>query len=69
MKLFLITRNCSGLDEYSGLVVAAKNELDATIVAEDFSKDFNPKTLDCELIGTAKRGSQRGVILDSFIGA
>ena len=68
MKLFLLSKN-AGYDEYAGLVVVAKNELDAVGVAIDFNNDFNCKSLDCELIGTAKRGSRRGVVLDSFIGA
>lgn len=41
LKLFLITRDGSGLDEYEGAVVAAKNEGEARLIHPDGSQFWN----------------------------
>lgn len=78
MKLYLLTQDVeTGLDTYDSVIVAAKDENDAARITPsnkdiksqglwfgDWPKDI--KDIKVELIGTAKKGTKRGVILASF---
>lgn len=80
MKLYLLSIDYRGYDTYDSCVVAAKNEEEARTIhpAEDPTyPDWNPwkqssgwatspQEVTVELIGTATRGTKKGVILASF---
>lgn len=82
MNLYYITQNVrSGWDTYDGAVVAAKNIKDARTIHPSNFTDNNwweePQSpysawahrldqVEVELIGKAKRGVKRGVVVASF---
>lgn len=77
MKLWLIQRTDRvGWDEYDSAVVAADDEVSARSINPDGSGRKwgdrysswckSPELVDVTLLGTAKRGTEAGVILASF---
>lgn len=74
MKLYLLTKEIDGLDEYDACVVCAKDEEDALTIHPDggiFVENSrhsawakHKSEITCEQIGTSK--GPRGVILASF---
>lgn len=69
MNIYLATRSCTRLDEYSGFVVVArdvdeaKNLVDARVDAENYKKDFDYFTVG-KYIGEETDGH---ILLESFI--
>lgn len=74
MKLFLVRQEINDdYDTYDSIIVAAKDEFDAQEIkpldAEDNNYGSWVKSVDDLIvteIGTAKKGTQRGIILESF---
>ena len=78
MKLYILCQSENvGYDTYDSAVVAAKSEDDARKIHasgddDHWKHDWNhtwadkPEQVDVELIGTALRGTKRGVVLASF---
>jgi len=70
MNLYLIDRiGHVGYDEFDGFVIAAESETEARSLCNQADEgDIWGNQLDatCELIGTAKDGTNKGVILESF---
>lgn len=83
MKLWLITADTRGYDVYDSAVVVAETKKIAQTIHPDNhnerdgylprNKDFyyswvdKPEEVTADYIGTAKRGTKRGVICASFI--
>ncbi len=69
MKLFKISQSVNNSwDTFDSIIVAAKDGFDAYTV-KPFDKDSwvnHAGELSVEEIGTAKRGTKRGIILESF---
>ncbi len=76
MKLWLITQDDNtGYDTYDSAVVAARNEAQARAINPDGVDKWkapytawcdSPDKVTVELLGTAKPGTQAGVVLASF---
>jgi len=71
MKLYLISQNFNrGYDTYDSAVVTARNEGEArnTEIGSigEFGSWVTPDKVKVELIGTAIKGTEAGIILDSF---
>jgi len=76
MKLWLLTQSQNGgYDTHNSCVVAAKNEETARLIRPDGSEWDNtsygtwahsPDKVNAELIGTAKEGTEEGIILSSY---
>lgn len=69
MNLYRVERTDRvGYDEYDSVVVAAESEDEArTIQPSEYGGAWAPPdALDVDLIGIAKEGTERGVILASF---
>ena len=77
MKLWLISQDVVGdWDTYDSAVVAAETEWEAKMIHPNGSdsvgpNDFpswatDPKDIECELLGVAKPGTEKGVICSSF---
>lgn len=66
MKLFKLTRTDDvGYDEYDSSVIAADTKEKALFISLNYHWTVDNK-VEIEYIGTAKRGTKEGVILDSF---
>jgi len=77
MKLWLLSQDhYLGMDSYDSIVVAAKNEAAAKQILPHENMKWgrnsgdswaeSPEQVTAELIGTAVRGTQAGVIITSF---
>lgn len=74
MKLYLVERtNQVGYDEYASAIVAAKDAVDALTISPAGSAWSNPAhcwatkdKLKATLIGTACRGTKKGIIHSQF---
>ena len=69
MNLYLVKRTTRvGYDEYDSFVVAADHDDDSKLVANNhgWGDAGYQADLKCELIGTAKPFTKRGVILGSY---
>lgn len=78
MKLYLLSQSQNmGHDTYDSMVVAAKNEDDAKTILPDsphstwggswsYGWAKSPEHVSAKLIGTAIKGTERGVICASF---
>lgn len=78
MKLYLLTQSAStGYNTFDSILVAAKNEEDAKTIAPNgqrFPEEYShvgdwartTKQVDAELIGIARKGIERGVVIASF---
>lgn len=75
MNLYLLTQNkIKSYDTYDSCIVIAENEEDAKTIHPHFPNPKwdsstwckKPSQVTAEYIGTAKEGSDRGVVLASF---
>jgi len=71
MKLYLISQNFNrDYDTYDSAVVAARNEGEARNTkigsTDEFGSWVTPDKVEVELIGTAIKGTEAGIILASF---
>ena len=76
LKLYLLTQNVNtGWDTHDSCVVAAYGEEDARTITPNYagwggvhsSWAIHPHEVQVELLGTATKGVERGVVLASFI--
>lgn len=69
MNLYLVSQIRSGYDEWHSMVVAAPDsETAQNMTPNGYDRDFwcPPDQVTVELIGTAKEGTEQGVILAAY---
>ena len=77
MNLYYLSQDQNrGYDTYDAMVVAAESEQDARTIGpygniprDDYNDDcwaHTPDHVDVRLLGEAKEGTERGIILSSF---
>lgn len=69
MNLYALRMENVGWDQFRGFVVAAADEAEARVFAQDCADDFGQDFLNdgtCELIGVASNEVTSGIILSSY---
>ncbi len=68
MKLYLLSQGQKDYyDYFDSILVCAKSKADALKIKTNEHGDWaEPENIKVDLIGTAKRGQKRGIIISSF---